>query len=65
MDRYDEFLGLHVQGEPLLLANAVDIGTAKALAFLGFSALATTSAGHAATPLPVNADLELLGLVIC
>jgi 2-methylisocitrate lyase-like PEP mutase family enzyme len=38
-----------VQGEPLLLANAVDIGTAKALAFLSFSALATTSAGHAAT----------------
>jgi 2-methylisocitrate lyase-like PEP mutase family enzyme len=82
MDRYDEFLSLHVKGQPLLLANAVDVGTAKALAFLGFSALATTSAGHAATlgrhdggvtrdeaiahaaelqaatPLPVNADLE-------
>jgi 2-methylisocitrate lyase-like PEP mutase family enzyme len=49
MDRYEEFLNLHVKGRPLLLANAVDIGTAKALAFLGFSALATTSAGHAAT----------------
>ncbi len=82
MDAYDEFLHLHVKGQPLLLGNAIDVGTAKALAFLGFSALATTSAGHAATlgrrdggvtrdeaiahaaalqaatPLPVNADLE-------
>ena len=82
MDRYDAFLNLHVKGQPLLLANAVDVGTAKALAFLGFPALATTSFGHAvslgrrdggvtrdeaiahaaqlqaATPLPVNADLE-------
>jgi 2-methylisocitrate lyase-like PEP mutase family enzyme len=32
-----------------LLANAWDAGTAKILAFLGFQALATTSAGHAAT----------------
>lgn len=82
MDKYDEFLRLHVKGTPLLLANAVDVGTAKALAFIGFQALATTSFGHAATlgradggvtrdeavahaaalqaatPLPVNADLE-------
>jgi len=49
MDRYDEFLALHVPGQPLLMANAWDAGTAKALAFCGFRSLATTSAGHAAT----------------
>ena len=43
------FLALHQGPEPLLLANAWDVGTAKALAALGFQALATTSAGHAAT----------------
>lgn len=43
------FLALHAGPEPLLMANAWDAGTAKALAFLGFQALATTSAGHAAT----------------
>ncbi len=82
MSSYDEFLALHVKGHPLLLANAWDVGTAKAFAFLGYQAIATTSAGHAAvlgrldgavtrdqaiahaaelsaaTPLPVNADLE-------
>jgi 2-methylisocitrate lyase-like PEP mutase family enzyme len=76
------FLDLHRKGQPLLLANAWDAGTARLLASLGFEALATTSAGHAgtlgrrdgnvsrdealaharelaaATPLPVNADLE-------
>jgi len=41
------FLALHRQGEPLLLANAWDVGTARLLASLGFEALATTSAGHA------------------
>jgi 2-methylisocitrate lyase-like PEP mutase family enzyme len=78
----DEFLRLHVKGDPLLMANAWDVGTAKVLVHLGFRALATTSAGHAATlgrrdggvtrdealahaallaaatPRPVNADLE-------
>ncbi len=81
-DLADRFLGLHVPGEPLLLANAYDAGTAKVLAHVGFKALATTSSGHAgtlgrrdgrvtrdeaiahaaalaaATPLPLNADLE-------
>jgi 2-methylisocitrate lyase-like PEP mutase family enzyme len=41
------FLSLHRGPKPLLLANAWDVGTAKALAALGFEALATTSAGHA------------------
>ncbi len=48
-DLSQHFLDLHVPGTPLLLANAWDLGTAKALAYLGFKALATTSAGHAAT----------------
>ena len=81
-DRAKKFLDLHRKGDPLLLANAWDVGSARLLASLGFEALATTSAGHAgtlgrldgrvsrdealahaadlvaATPLPVNADLE-------
>ena len=42
------FAELHQGDTPLLMANAWDIGTAKSLAFLGYRALATTSAGHAA-----------------
>src|SRR5262245_34636709 len=48
-DRAATFLELHAGPEPLVMANAWDAGTAKVLAFLGFRALATTSAGHAAT----------------
>jgi 2-methylisocitrate lyase-like PEP mutase family enzyme len=43
------FLDLHRPGEPLLMPNAWDIGSARLLAGLGFSALATTSSGFAAT----------------
>jgi 2-methylisocitrate lyase-like PEP mutase family enzyme len=43
------FLELHRPGEPLLLANAWDAGSATLLASLGFRALATTSSGFAAT----------------
>jgi len=43
------FLELHRKGDPLLLANAWDIGSARVLASLGFQALASTSAGHAGT----------------
>ena len=81
-DLAKRFLELHRKGEPLLLANAWDAGSARILASQGYEALATTSAGHAgslgrldgnvtldeaiahsrdlaaATPLPVNADLE-------
>ncbi|MEO6956136.1 MAG: isocitrate lyase/phosphoenolpyruvate mutase family protein [Antricoccus sp.] len=46
--RAAEFLALHHTGSPLLLANAWDIGTAKAFAHLGFQAIATTSSGFAA-----------------
>jgi 2-methylisocitrate lyase-like PEP mutase family enzyme len=43
------FLALHRPGEPLLLPNPWDAGSAKVLASLGFEALATTSSGFAAT----------------
>ena len=44
-----QFLSLHIPGEPLLLPNPWDAGTAKLFAALGFKALATTSSGFAAT----------------
>lgn len=43
------FLDLHRPGQPLLLPNPWDVGSARILASLGFQALATTSAGFAAT----------------
>ena len=43
------FLDLHRPGDPLLLPNPWDMGSAKLLADLGFRALATTSSGFAAT----------------
>lgn len=43
------FLELHVKGDPLLMPNPWDAGTARVLAALGFQALATTSAGFANT----------------
>lgn len=43
------FLALHRPGEPLLLPNAWDRGSARLFAGLGFQALATTSSGYAAS----------------
>ena len=43
------FLALHRPGEPLLLPNPWDLGSARILAGMGFEALATTSSGFAAT----------------
>jgi 2-methylisocitrate lyase-like PEP mutase family enzyme len=43
------FAALHEGPGPLLMPNAWDAGSAKLLASLGFSALATTSSGFAAT----------------
>lgn len=43
------FRALHRPGEPFVLANAWDIGTARLLAGLGAEAIGTTSAGHAFT----------------
>ncbi len=44
-----QFLALHKPGQPLLMPNPWDSGSAKLLASLGFEALATTSSGFAAT----------------
>lgn len=43
------FREAHRPGDPLLAPNPWDVGSARLLAGLGFSALATTSAGHART----------------
>lgn len=52
------FLDLHVPGSPLLMPNAWDPGSAKILAALGYSALATTSSGHAATLGRLDGDVH-------
>jgi 2-methylisocitrate lyase-like PEP mutase family enzyme len=43
----ERFLALHVPGQPLLMPNPWDLGSARLLASLGFAALATTSSGFA------------------
>ena len=43
------FRALHVPGDPFILANAWDIGSARMLAAMGARALATSSAAHAFT----------------
>jgi 2-methylisocitrate lyase-like PEP mutase family enzyme len=43
------FLDLHRPGDPLLMPNPWDAGSARVLAAMGFRALATTSSGFAAT----------------
>ena len=48
-DAAARFLELHRPGQPLLLPNPWDVGSARVLASLGFEALATTSSGFAAT----------------
>jgi 2-methylisocitrate lyase-like PEP mutase family enzyme len=48
-EKADRFLALHRRGDPLLMPNAWDLGSAALLASLGFKALATTSSGHAAS----------------
>lgn len=47
--RAELFARLHRPGQPLLLPNPWDLGSARLLASLGFEALATTSGGFAAT----------------
>jgi len=44
-----QFLRLHRRGDPLLMPNAWDVGSAVLLASLGFEAIATTSGGFAAS----------------
>lgn len=43
------FRALHKPGDPFILANAWDVGSAKMLHALGARAIGTTSAGHAFT----------------
>ena len=47
--RAEAFLALHRPGDPLLMPNGWDVGSARILATLGFAALATTSSGFAAS----------------
>jgi 2-methylisocitrate lyase-like PEP mutase family enzyme len=47
-DKADAFVALHA-GEPFIIPNPWDAGSAAALASLGFKALATTSSGFAFT----------------
>ena len=47
-ERGERFRALH-EGEPFVIPNPWDIGSAKVLASLGFEALATTSSGFAFT----------------
>jgi len=48
-EKAERFLAMHRSGQPLLMPNPWDIGSARLLAALGFAALATTSSGFAAT----------------
>jgi 2-methylisocitrate lyase-like PEP mutase family enzyme len=48
-EKAERFLRLHRKGDPLLMPNAWDLGSAGLLGWMGFHALATTSSGHAAT----------------
>ena len=45
----DQLRSLHRPGAPLLLPNAWDVATARAVVAAGFPVVATTSAGVAAT----------------
>lgn len=45
----EEFRALHVKGDPLLMANVWDRGSAKMMVAMGAKALATSSAAHAFT----------------
>ncbi|MFT5630661.1 MAG: 2-methylisocitrate lyase-like PEP mutase family enzyme [Gammaproteobacteria bacterium] len=45
----ETFRALHVKGDPFILANVWDAGSAKMMAHMGAKALATSSAAHAFT----------------
>jgi 2-methylisocitrate lyase-like PEP mutase family enzyme len=47
--KVDQFRSLHRPGDPLLIPNPWDLGSARLLVDLGFQALATTSGGFAGT----------------
>jgi len=45
----ERFRALHVPGQPVVMPNPWDLGSAKVMARLGAQALATTSSGHVFT----------------
>ena len=45
----ERFRALHVPGQPVVMPNPWDLGSAKVMARLGAQALATTSSGHGFT----------------
>ena len=45
----ERFRALHITGQPLVMPNPRDLGSAKVMARLGAQALATTSSGHGFT----------------
>jgi 2-methylisocitrate lyase-like PEP mutase family enzyme len=45
----EAFLAAHRPGDPLLMPNAWDVGSARLFEHMGFEAIATTSSGFAAT----------------
>ncbi|SIN96708.1 isocitrate lyase/PEP mutase family protein [Vannielia litorea] len=47
MDKFETYRALHVPGDPFILANVWDVGSARMLAGLGARALATSSAALA------------------
>ena len=57
-ERAESFVKLH-EGEPFVIPNPWDRGSAKTLASLGFQALATTSAGMAFTMGKLDGDVTL------
>jgi 2-methylisocitrate lyase-like PEP mutase family enzyme len=57
-ERGEAFRALH-EGDPFLIPNPWDAGSAKMLAALGFNALATTSAGFAFTLGRADGDVTL------
>jgi 2-methylisocitrate lyase-like PEP mutase family enzyme len=54
-----DFLELHRPGDPLMMPNAWDAGSARILTSLGFGAIATTSSGCAAAVGRADGDLVL------
>ena len=48
-EKVEGLLALHRPGDPLLLPNPWDLGSARLFASIGYHALATTSSGHAGT----------------
>jgi 2-methylisocitrate lyase-like PEP mutase family enzyme len=62
-ERAARFLQLHRPGQPLLMPNAWDIGSAVLLASLGFEALATTSGGFAASRGRLDGSMGVLEVI--